>query len=433
MKKHCFLKNSLKTVGRTAFIASALFFANELAAQQLAFPGAEGFGRFATGGRGGEVYHVTNLNDSGPGSFRDAVSKPNRTVVFDVGGIIKIASRVIVSPNVTIAGQTAPGDGITIYGNGLSYTDANNTITRYIRVRMGKIGEKGKDAVAIAKGHDLMFDHVSISWGKDGTLDINGDVSNFTLQNSIVGQGLHTHSTGGLHQSTGGVSILRSLYIDNHTRNPKVKGINQFVNNVIYNWEAGAYILGGSAGRSDANIENNYFIAGPGTKTNPPFSRATETFHLYAQHNMYDGNVNGKLDGAAVPKEEYGPVTWKQEPFNFPKVTTLTPQKAYELILADAGASLRRDEVDAFLIDELKSLGTKGKTISDEMTLPTAGPGNVKGGPAPRDTDLDGMPDAWEKKNKLNPKDAKDGKTINKDGYSNLEIYLNSLVNGGVA
>ncbi|WP_240336849.1 pectate lyase family protein [Rufibacter psychrotolerans] len=427
MKKHCFLKNSLKTVGRAALLASGLLFTNELAAQQLAFPGAEGFGRFATGGRGGEVYHVTNLNDSGPGSFRDAVSQPNRTVVFDVGGIIKINSRVIVSPNLTIAGQTAPGDGITIYGNGLSYTDANHTITRYLRIRMGKGGEKGKDAVALAKGNDIIFDHVSISWGKDGTLDINGDVRNFTLQNSIVSQGLHTHSTGGLHQSTGGVSILRSLYIDNHTRNPKVKGINQFVNNVVYNWEVGAYILGGSAGRSDANIENNYFIAGPGTKKSPPFSRATQTFHLYAQNNLYDANVNGKLDGQVVPKEAYGPVTWKPEPFQFPQVTPMTPQQAYAFILAHAGASLRRDEVDAFLIDELKSLGTKGQTIHDEMSLPTAGPGKVKGGPTPKDTDQDGMPDAWEKKNKLNPKDAQDGKTITKDGYTNLELYLNSL------
>ncbi|WP_240676022.1 pectate lyase family protein [Botryobacter ruber] len=421
----------LTTFGRAALLASSLFFSNQLAAQQLAFPGAEGFGRFATGGRGGEVYHVTNLNDSGPGSFRDAVSKPNRTVVFDVGGVIKIDSRIVVSPNVTIAGQTAPGDGITIYGNGLSYTNANNSITRYIRVRMGKIGEKGKDAVALATGNDMMFDHMSISWGKDGTFDLNGDVKNVTLQNSIISQGLHTHSTGGLVQSTGGVSLLRNLYIDNHTRNPKVKGINQFVNNVIYNWEVGAYILGGSAGRSDANIENNYFIAGPGSKETPPFTRATETFHLYAQNNLFDANLNGKLDGTEIPIAEYGPVTWKQQAFDFPKVTLLTPQQAYEFVVAKAGASLRRDEVDKFLIDELTSLGTKGKTISDEMSLPTKGPGVVKGGKALADTDRDGMPDAWEKKNKLNPKDPKDGSIIGQDGYSNLERYLNSLVGNG--
>lgn len=138
-------------------------------AQQLAFPGAEGFGRFATGGRGGEVYKVTNLDDSGPGSFRDAVSQPNRTVIFEVGGVIRIHSRIIVKENITIAGQTAPGEGITVYGNGLSFTEANNSITRYIRIRMGKVGDKGKDAVSIATGHDMIFDHVSISWGRDGT------------------------------------------------------------------------------------------------------------------------------------------------------------------------------------------------------------------------------------------------------------------------
>ncbi|WP_241739140.1 pectate lyase family protein [Pontibacter beigongshangensis] len=415
------------TLARAALLSSAIFFSQELAAQQLAFPGAEGFGRFATGGRGGEVYRVTNLNDSGPGSFRDAVSKPNRTVVFEVGGVIRIKERIIVSSDVTIAGQTAPGDGITIYGNGLSYSNANNSITRYIRIRMGKVGDTGKDAIAIASGHDMIFDHVSVSWGRDGTFDLNGDVSDVTLQNSIISQGLHTHSTGGLVQSKGGVSILRCLYIDNHTRNPKVKGVNQFVNNVIYNWEVGGYILGGSAGRSDANIEGNYFISGPGTKSNPPFSRATETFHLYAKDNYYDANVNGKLDGAAVATADYGPVTWKEAPFDFPKVTTLTPQQAYDRVIAGVGASLQRDEVDKFLIEELKSLGTKGKTISDEMSLPMAGPGVVKGGKALADSDGDGMPDAWEKKNKLNPKDPNDGQIINKDGYSNLEKYLNSL------
>ena len=132
-------------------------------AQQLAFPGAEGFGRFATGGRGGKVYHVTNLNDTGSGSFRDAVSSPNRIVVFDVAGVIRLKSRVPVSKNIYIAGQTAPGEGITLYGNGLSFSGASNTICRYLRVRMGVVGDSGADALGIANGENIIFDHCSVA------------------------------------------------------------------------------------------------------------------------------------------------------------------------------------------------------------------------------------------------------------------------------
>src|SRR5689334_11644030 len=130
-------------------------------AQTPAFPGAQGFGRFATGGRGGAVYHVTNLNDSGPGSFRTGVTSPNRTVVFDVGGVIRISNAVSVANNVTIAGQTAPGDGVAIYGHRLSYSGADNSITRFLRVRMGINGD-GNDTITIANGHDMIFDHLSV-------------------------------------------------------------------------------------------------------------------------------------------------------------------------------------------------------------------------------------------------------------------------------
>src|SRR5262245_27387668 len=139
-----------------------------------AFPGAAGFGASARGGRGGSVYIVTNLNDGGPGSFRDAVSQPNRYVVFAVGGVIRINSRISVAPNLTIAGQTAPGEGITIYGNGLSFSNANNTVTRYLRVRMGVVVDSGVDAVTIAQGDNMIFDYVSVSWAPDESLSISG-------------------------------------------------------------------------------------------------------------------------------------------------------------------------------------------------------------------------------------------------------------------
>lgn len=400
-------------------------------AQQLAFPTAEGFGRFATGGRNGTVYHVTNLNDAGVGSFRDAVSKSNRTVIFDVGGLIRITTRVIVASNITIAGQTAPGDGICIYGNGLSFSNANNTIVRYIRIRMGINGDSGKDAIAIASGSNMIFDHVSVSWGRDGTFDINPDsgreIKDITIQNCIIAQGLETHSTGGLMQTTGGISALRNLYIDNNTRNPKVKGINQFVNNVVYNWKVGAYILGDSEGPSAANVSNNYFINGP-TTASAAFTRGNLNFHLFAENNFQDANKDGVLNGFAIPQSSYGTVAWEPQPYPYPTVTQLNPVAAYHYVLAHAGASKQRDQVDARLVTELTSLGTLGQTISNENNAPMSGPGTIRGGTAPADTDQDGIPNNWEIANGLNPSNAADGSTdADNDGYTNVEEYLHEL------
>ena len=195
-------------------------------AQQLAFPEAQGWGRFATGGRKGTVYHVTNLNDSGTGSLRDAISQPNRIIVFDVAGVIYINSRLIFSKNLYVAGQTAPGEGITVYGDGVSFSGADNLIVRYMRFRMGAVGSKDKDCAGIANGQNMIFDHCSFAWGQDENFSINWDnkgsaPQNITLMNSIVGQGLMTHSAGGLMQADN-ITIYRVLLVDNSTRNFKV-------------------------------------------------------------------------------------------------------------------------------------------------------------------------------------------------------------------
>ena len=407
-----------------------------LSSQQLAFPGAEGFGRFAPGGRGGSVYHVTNLNDAGTGSFRDAVSQPNRIVVFDVGGIINISSRIVVSNNITIAGQTAPGDGIVIYGNGLSFSGANNTICRYLRVRMGINGDAEKDAITIANGSTMIFDHVSVSWGKDENFSVSWDnkgiePENITIQNSIIAQGLETHSCGGLIQTSGGVSLIRNLYIDNNTRNPKVKGINQYVNNVIYNWGVAAYILGDSEGDSYASVVGNYFIDGPSVAS-PAFTRGNLNFHLYADNNYQDDNENGILDGRLLTQSDYDVVDWITTPYDYPPIDVLSPVEAYNSIVAEAGASLpARDEVDKRLIEELTSLGTIGQLISDETVDPMYGPGQVKWGKAPVDSDRDGMPDTWEYFYGLDPYSNFDqNKDNDSDGYTNVEEYLNQTEPG---
>src|SRR6188768_206322 len=398
----------------------------------LAFPGAQGFGRLAVGARGKDVYHVTHLGDSGAGSLRDAISQPNRTVVFDVGGVIKLSSRLVFKNNQTIAGQTAPGGGITVYGDGTSFSAASNTIVRYMRFRMGKIGESEKDTVTIANGHDIIFDHCSMSWGRDGTFDLNQEsgstLYNITLQDSIVAQGLQTHSTGGLVNTTG-TSIIRSLYIDNNSRNPKASGTLQFVNNVVYDWVVSGYILGDTSGRSDGYMVGNYFIPGPethgGTLDSP-----TTAYQLFASGNFYDSDKNGALNGRPLEKGDFGTVTWEVAPSaSFPSVPELSAQQALEHVRAHAGASLWRDPVDDYVIDELMSFGKKGKTINDETSLGIPNVvGDVAAGTAPKDTDRDGMPDAWEQSNGLDVNNAADRNgERNDDGWTNLDEYINSL------
>lgn len=398
-----------------------------------AFPGAEGFGKWASGGRGGTVYHVTNLNDSGAGSFRDAVSATNRTVVFDVGGVIQIGERIVVSKDITIAGQTAPGEGIVIYGNGLSFTDANRSITRYMRFRMGIGGTYGKDGITIADGTDMIFDHCSVSWGRDENFSISGgtgeDPGLITIQNCIIAQGLEDHSCGGLIQDFNGVSILRTLYIDNDTRNAKVKGINEFINNVVYNWDDAAYILGDSEADSYANVIRNYFISGPNTGA-AAFTRGNLNFHLYALNNYHDSDKDGVLDGAVLAQAAYGTVDWQTVPYDYPGVKTMYGiPAAYKVVASWAGASIPiRDRHDNRLIKELKSIGTSGQLISDENASPMYGIGILDSGFHPIDSDQDGMPDYWEQSIAgLNPSADDHNGDADGNGYTNLEDYLNFL------
>ena len=398
-----------------------------------AFPGAEGFGANATGGRGGTVYRVTNLNDSGAGSFRDAVSVANRTVIFDVGGIITLTSgRVSVKNNITIAGQTAPGQGITIYGNGVSFSNANNTICRYIRFRQGINGDSGTDAVGIASGDSMIFDHVSASWGRDETFSVSGSPSNITLQDCIVSQGLLTHSAGGLMQTDGGVSVFRCFYADNWMRNPKVKGIHEFTNNVVYNWgSGGGYILGDSAGLSYTNIVANYFIAGPETGTTPSFIRGNLNFNVYADGNLEDFDRDGVLDGLPVHPLDQSPVVPVPTRYPYPAVATLlTADEAYAHVVAYAGASLYRDYADTYVFNELASHGTVGEHIFFESQM--GGIGTLQGGLAPADSDSDGMPNWWESAAGTNPAVADNNLDLNGDGYTNLENYINALTYTGI-
>ncbi|MFB6320696.1 LamG-like jellyroll fold domain-containing protein [Saccharicrinis sp. FJH54] len=415
-------------------LIATLFITITINAQQLAFPGAEGFGRYAIGGRTGTVYHVTNLNDSGSGSFRDAVSQPNRIVVFDVGGIIRLESVVVVSRNVTVAGQTAPGDGITLFGNRLAFnSNSGNNIIRYLRVRLARAAGSGVDAMSISDNADnMMFDHVSVTWGADGTFDINsGDAENITIQDCIIGQGAdwHGHSTGGLIQC-GPISIIRTLWIDNNTRNPKIRFEHEIINNVLYNWGSRGLIMGDTENAdSHCNLLGNYFIAGPSSSSDSYVSGTTSFYHVYQSDNWLDTDKDGTLDGTLLGSGDYKTATVETTPYNHPGVNTLlSAQDAVAHIIENAGPYIARDAVDELLISQLSSYGTSGAIVMDENSngIPNGGLGYVFNGPKPLDSDKDGMPDDWEEANSLN-KNSNDAMTIAANGYANIENYINSI------
>jgi len=428
------MRKSLLLLVAVCLSYSALF------AQLLAFPGAEGFGKYAKGARASAtptVYHVTNLNDAGSGSFRDAVSASNRVIVFDVAGVIKITSGgLVVSANNYIAGQTAPGEGITVYGDRITFSSASNTICRYVRFRMGVIGTSGKDAMGIANGQNMIFDHISASWGRDETFSINWDSkgtepTNITIQNSIIAQGLLLHSAGGLIQTNGGVTLYRNLYCDNSTRNNKVKGITEYVNNIVYNWDNAAYIMGGdSEGSSYVNVFSNYFIQGP-NKGGTPISDGNADYHIYGEDNWYDNTLDGALNGYLIPHSEYsGGPDFQAAPYNYPVLPAIPASSLVNDLLPSVGASLPyRDYVDYYVVNEVKSFGFKGELLSTENTLPFGAPStwSLWAGTIRLDTDKDGMPDVWETANGLDPNLATDAVTIAVNGYTNIENYINSL------
>jgi autotransporter-associated beta strand protein len=417
--------------------------ASKLDAQVLAFPGAEGFGAYATGARtslsSATVYHVTNLNDSGAGSFRDAVSQPNRFVVFDVGGIINISSVIQVKNNITIAGQTAPG-GISIYGDRLSYTSANNTISRYFAVRKGNAGVRA-DSLSIARGTNMIFDHMSVTWGVDETFSMNPDsgyvIDNITIQNTIIAQGQDRlgHSAGGLMTLNEGsrFSVIKSLFADNVTRNPKVRGENEYINNVVYGWQTAAYIMGDTTNMdSHANVIGNYFIEGP-KDGGSPFSSGTANFHIYGRDNWVDTNRNGVLDGSRVTSYPGADVV--ATPFAFPTTASMTAQQALSYVLDHVGVSIIRDAVDTRIVNEVRSYGTLGGVIQRETDLfPNYGSDPKYLNPRARltDGDNDGIADNWELAHGLSPAIGGDWKNLNAQGYTRLEEYVNELGADGV-
>ena len=393
--------------------------------QQLAFPGAEGFGAYATGGRGGTVVHVTNLNASGPGSLADAVSQPNRTVVFDVGGVIDITGQnLTIASNLTIAGQTAPGEGITIYDGRVIMSNSSNVIMRYIRMRGSISMPEDKCTLTMDYCDNVILDHCSISWGRWDNVHIK-DANNITYQNCIISEGIEPQRFGAITDGTRNWTISHCLWTNNKSRNPKMKCYLQYYNNVVYNYGIG--IVGGhSAADNYQDVMNNYFITGPSSgSSNKYFDQWTETDHLYSTGNYTDDNRDGKLNGRLIT--DYNGATPMQQPnLKCQAPMNLEPaEDAFYAVMEHAGASRVRDSHDLRIIEQLASLGTKGAFIANEQDV--GGIGTLAGADAPADSDGDGMPDEWEKANGTDPDKADANGDADGNGYTNIEDYVNSL------
>jgi len=394
-----------------------------LQAQQLAFPGAEGYGAYASGGRGQQVVHVTNLNAAGTGSLAEAVSKSGRFVVFDVGGVIDITGKSItIASNITIAGQTAPGEGITIYGGRVIASNAKNVIMRYIRMRGGKSVNSSKCTLTLDGCENFIMDHCSVSWGPWDNVHIK-DANNVTWQYCINAEGIEPQRFGSITDGTRNWTIHHCLWADNKSRNPKMKCYLQYYNNVVYNYGMG--IIGGhSAADNYQDVMNNYFIAGPNGSAKY-FDDWTATDHLYSTGNYFDGDCDGVLNGKLIT--DHHNATAMPNP-NFSTTHPMnveTAEKAYQTIVDHVGASRVRDAHDKRILEQLTSLGRKGSFIANEDELGSIG--TLASGPKPTDTDNDGMADDWEREHGLNASVNDANAYTLGGGYTNIEHYVNSL------
>jgi autotransporter-associated beta strand protein len=397
-----------------------------------AFPGAYGFGARATGGRAGTVYHVTNTNDSGAGSFRDAVSEGNRIVIFDVGGTITLASAVSCSSSLTIAGQTAPG-GIAIIGHEVSFSVRTNDIVRFLRIRPGTIASSTEDGINMGDATNMIFDHVSIEFAPYNNIDATGNYTGgdeITMQNSIladpIGQQFNAHTEA----SNNTFSWYHNILSSGHDRNPLAKVNTVFINNVVNNFQAG-YTCADTAGVFSHDIINNYFVTGPATTSpNDDFFQFDENESVYASGNLLDSANNGTLGGSSsapggvvVLNAPWSPVT-----ATIPISSTAT---AWRYDVSYSGA-LPRDQVDQNVLGDVTSLGTVGMggglwTSQASTGLGNDGYGIITPGTLPADTDGDGMPDYWKAAVGLSLTDGSEALTIASDGYANIEHYLNWL------
>lgn len=414
----------------------------------IAFPGAEGFGKYTTGGRGGKVIIVANLNDHGQGSLREALEQSGpRIVVFAVSGTIGLESILnISSGDVTVAGQSAPGDGICIRNYAVRI-NADNVIIRYLRFRLGDSKAQQDDAITGLRHRYVIVDHCSMSWATDECASFY-DNEYFTLQWCIISESLNAsvhekgnHGYGGIWGGRG-ASFHHNLIASHSSRNPRFCGaryhkqpereIVDYSNNVIYNWGMNS-VYGGEQGNH--NLVNNYYKAGPATKEVVK-DRIVNPFRPYGKFfvsgNVIEGNAQVSQNNRSGIQCEHADSTYAYSPFPVMSIKLQSAADAYEAVLKSAGASLKRDAVDTRVVSDVK----QGKATSGKAHTGIIDSQNDVGGwpslqtqPSPKDADRDGMDDAWEVKHKLNPANGSDGASYTLDKtYTNVEIYLNGLI-----
>lgn len=413
--------------------------------QPRAFPDAEGFGAYTPGGRGGKVLFVTNLNDHGPGSLRAAVDTPGpRLILFRVAGVIELESTLTISePYLTLAGQTAPGEGICLKNYGVVVRNTHDVIVRYLRVRPGDVSGTELDAISVYQSQNVILDHNSASWGTDETLSVTGAGTDSvsvqwcfiteSLNNSVHHKGPHGY--GSLLRVDGNLSFHHNLYAHHNSRNPRPGtygdmdrgGFVDFRNNVIYDW-------GSRAGYSAADKTTLNYVANylkPGPSTNPErrdyaFSIGGSATSLFVAYNLLEGapeKITNNWKLIWIPKDLTEADVRIPLPLQIPPMETHPAGTVLDLVLAQAGAALpSRDAVDARIVGEVRS--GDGYIIDSQK--------DVGGWPAyrsntpPRDTDGDGMPDPWERQYGLNPQQAAAPRAdLDGDGYTDIEEYLN--------
>jgi len=414
-----------------------------------AFPGAEGFGMLSAGGRGGRVIFVTNLEDyipgkdaPIPGSYRAACEASGpRIIIFRVGGIIKLKENLTISEScLTIAGQTAPGDGICI-ANYNTFVAAHDVVIRHLRLRAGDLSQQEVDGMEIQSGsYNVIVDHCSASWGIDETLSIAGEnISNITIQWCFITESLNRsfhskgkHGYGSLVRLDGNITMHHNLYAHHNSRCPRLGtygldpgALADFRNNVIYDWlKKAGYTMDDPV---RVNYIANYGKPGPSNARRDVLFRIGPRCRIYLRDNVFH-------DNGVIRRDDWSFMDWNdspfdreackmKEPFLAAPVQTETAEQAYERVLAGAGATLpKRDIVDQRIVEQVRN-GT-GKIINSQIEV-GAWP-EYKNGPAPKDTDSDGMPDEWEIRYGFNPNDPADA-NLDKDGegYTNIEEFLN--------
>ncbi len=458
-------------IALAAAASSAIAQGGNVTAPQIpSFPGAEGYGGLTPGGRGGKVFLVTTLADSGPGSLRAAIEAEGpRIVVFRVGGIIELKSELrIQNPRITIAGQSAPGDGICLKGYALEIA-TSDVIIRHLRVRLGDDSGLATDAISARGQKNIILDHLSASWSIDETVSVY-HCENVTIQWCLISESLFGSHHGKGHHGFGGIwgsnnsTHHHNLFAHHSSRTPRFasgSGNTDFRNNVIYNWGYNN-TYGGEKRQNDRfnsstiNVVANYYKPGPATATdvahrivNPSTRKLDQDFgRWHVSGNVVVGNEKvsaDNWDGGVQIREDakYLAEIRLPEPWPALPIKPQTAGQAYNSVLAHVGASLpKRDAIDTRLIEETRTgtatfegpryrenrkLTTDAKTGIIDSQANVGGWGDFKGADAPPDTDLDGMPDAWESRHGLDPKNRADNSSDNdNDGYTNIEEYLNN-------